>query len=108
PGIPQFGPDDSEFVTFDNDLVYGAPGITLGRWRAGTAEIVWRHGVELDPIYHKTALVRWNEPDVIQLELWSFAGPHWPAVARRGLEGWRLESKWPKLNCNSCRNPNFR
>jgi hypothetical protein len=112
PAIPQFGPDDREFITLDNGFAYGEPGITLWRWRDGTGEVIWRHGVELDPIYHETTLVHWREPDAIDLDLSVAASvenpeTHWPAVARRSPEGWRLESKWPKLNCTACRNPNF-
>jgi hypothetical protein len=108
PAIPQFGPKGNEFITLDNHYAYGEPGITLWRWHDGAAEVIWRHGVELDPLYYEASLVRWNDPDVIQLELWSFEGPHWPAVARRGPGGWRLDSKWPKLDCAFCRNPDFK
>jgi hypothetical protein len=108
PAIPQFGPDNSEFVTFDNDIGYGKPGIAIWRWRDGSAQIAWRHGIELDPVFHATALVRWAEPDAIYLDLWCFAGPHWPASAKRGPDGWRLESKWPALSGGVCGNPDLK
>jgi hypothetical protein len=106
PAVPQFGPESREFITLDNRFSNDTPDITVWQWREGTAQAVWHHGFELDPIYHTTALIRWADPDAIYLDLWCASGPHWPAVVRRGLEGWRLETKWPKFEARACGNPN--
>ena len=104
PAVPQFGPDDSEFITLDNRFSNDNPDMTIWQWRDGAAQAVWHHGLDLDPIYHTTALVRWADPDAIYLDLWCASGPHWPAVIRRGPDGWRLEVTWPELNPRSCGN----
>ena len=107
PAVPQFGLGGSEFITFDNDVAYGKPGIAIWQWRDGTAQAIWRHDIKLDPLYHATALVRWAKPDAISLDLWCSSGPHWSARALRGPDGWRLESKWPQVNGRACGNPNL-
>ena len=104
PAVPQFGPDGREFITLDNRFGNDTPDITIWQWHDGTAQAVWHHGFELDPIYHLTALVRWEDPDAIYLDLWCASGPHWPAIVRRGPDGWRLEVTWPELNPRSCGN----
>ena len=104
PAVPQFGPDGREFITLDNRFSNDNPDMTIWQWRDGAAQAVWHHGLDLDPIYHTTALVRWADPDAIYLDLWCASGPHWPAVIRRGPDGWRLEVTWPELNPRSCGN----
>jgi hypothetical protein len=102
PAPPQFGPDSGEFITFENGGAAGEPGITIWQWRDGVGQVVWRHRNALDPIHHATTLVRWAEPDAIHLDFWCYSGPHWPATATRRSEGWRLESKWPRLTGHAC------
>ena len=102
PAFPEFGPDNSEFITLDNDEAYGEPGsITIWRRQDFGAEVIWHHGAELDQVYHLSKLVHWNEPDQIVLDLWVpndayHPETHWPAMVKRRAEGWRLKSTWPK------------
>lgn len=105
PAVPQFGAHGGEFITLDDHIRNDKSDITIWQWRGGAAQAVWRHGRELDPIHHATALVRWADPDAIHLDLWCASGPHWPATVLRGREGWRLDVIWPELNPRTCGNP---
>lgn len=102
PAVPQFGPDGREFITLANRTSYS---MAIWQWRDGGAQAVWHHGLDLDPIYHETALVRWADSDAIQLDLWCASGPHWPATILRGSDRWRLTVTWPEVNPRACGNP---
>ena len=101
---PRFGPDPAVILVIDDDEAYGS-GRELQIWRRKGDGWVreWMREAGDEPNPHRIEILRWEKPGEILLEMrkeeWlNHPQQRWPAVIKRGRNGWRLEMTPPSAN----------